>query len=145
MATFRGVKRRFTEKIVNGNILIDDYAHHPTEIRATLDAVRAKYPDKKVISVFQPHTYSRLEKFMDEFAESLSGSDEVYLCNIFGSARESTGNVSIQQLIERIPSSSLISEQNIGMLRRYKDCVLLFMGAGDIQKYEESYELQFAP
>jgi UDP-N-acetylmuramate--alanine ligase len=122
------------------SILIDDYAHHPTEIRATLDAVRSKYPDRKVVSVFQPHTYSRLEKFMDDFAHSLSESDEVYLCGIFGSARENHGNISIEHLIDRIPSSRLISEHNVDVLRDYSDCVLLFMGAGDVHKYQAKYE-----
>lgn len=140
LSTFGGVKRRFTEKHVRGNILIDDYAHHPTEITATLDAVRAKYPGKKVVSVFQPHTYSRLETFIDEFASSLSGSDEVYLCNIFGSARENQGVVSIGSLMDKIPSSRYISESSIDQLSRYEDCVLLFMGAGDIQKYQAWYE-----
>lgn len=140
MAVFGGVKRRFSEKHLAGNILIDDYAHHPTEIRATLDAVRTKYPDRKVVSVFQPHTYSRLEKFMDDFAHSLSGSDEVYLCGIFGSARENHGNISIEHLIDRIPSSRLISEHNVDVLRDYSDCVLLFMGAGDVHKYQAKYE-----
>lgn len=140
LATFEGVKRRFTEKKLRGNVLIDDYAHHPTEIAATLDAVRAKYPGKKVVSVFQPHTYSRLEAFIDEFASSLSGSDEVYLTNIFGSAREQNGNISIQSLIDKIPSSRHITEQSIDQLSDYKDCVLLFMGAGDIQKYQAWYE-----
>ncbi|MDF2815995.1 MAG: UDP-N-acetylmuramate--L-alanine ligase [Paenibacillus sp.] len=140
MAAFGGVKRRFSEKHVAGNVLIDDYAHHPTEIRATLDAVRSKYPDRKVVSVFQPHTYSRLEKFMDDFAHSLSESDEVYLCGIFGSARENTGNISIDHLMERIPSSKLISENDMDVLRDYSDCVLLFMGAGDVHKYQDKYE-----
>ncbi|GAA3404642.1 UDP-N-acetylmuramate--L-alanine ligase [Paenibacillus hodogayensis] len=140
LATFGGVKRRFSEKSVRGNVVIDDYAHHPTEISATLDAVRSKYPGKKVVSVFQPHTYSRLEAFIDDFATSLSGSDEVYLCNIFGSAREQQGNVSIEHLMNKIPASRHISEQNIDQLNGYSDCVLLFMGAGDIQKYQAWYE-----
>ncbi|PYI55902.1 UDP-N-acetylmuramate--L-alanine ligase [Paenibacillus flagellatus] len=140
LATFGGVKRRFSEKNVRGNILIDDYAHHPTEIAATLDAVRSKYPGKKVVSVFQPHTYSRLETFLDEFAESLSGSDEVYLCSIFGSAREQSGGVTIERLIEKIPESRYIAENSIDQLNGYSDCVLLFMGAGDIQKYQTWYE-----
>lgn len=140
LATFEGVKRRFSEKQLRGNILIDDYAHHPTEISATLDAVRTKYPDKKVVSVFQPHTYSRLEAFIDDFAASLSGSDEVYLTNIFGSAREQNGSVSIQNLLEKIPASRHITEDSIDQLKGYKDCVLLFMGAGDIQKYQACYE-----
>src|SRR5690606_10381579 len=68
LSTFKGVKRRFSEKKVKDNILIDDYAHHPTEIRATVAAVRSKYPDKQLISIFQPHTYSRTKMFLHEFA-----------------------------------------------------------------------------
>lgn len=139
--SFRGVKRRFSEKHVNGNVVIDDYAHHPTEIRATIQAVRAKYPSRRVVSVFQPHTYSRLETFIDDFADSLAQADDIYLTHIFGSARENSGGVSIQSLLDRLPSSRLISEESIGgELKRYSDAVLLFMGAGDIQKYEVSFE-----
>lgn len=140
LATFGGVKRRFSEKKLRGNIVIDDYAHHPTEITATLDAVRSKYPGKKIVSVFQPHTYSRLQTFIDDFAVSLSRSDDVYLTNIFGSAREQQGGVSIQQLLDKIPSSRHITEDSVGQLNDYSDCVLLFMGAGDIQKYQARYE-----
>ncbi|RKN84128.1 UDP-N-acetylmuramate--L-alanine ligase [Paenibacillus ginsengarvi] len=140
LATFGGVKRRFSEKAVRSNIVIDDYAHHPTEIMATLDAVRSKYPDKKIVSVFQPHTFSRLEAFIDDFAASLSGADEVYLCSIFGSARENQGGISIQNLIDKIPASRFISEETINDLNQYRDSVLLFMGAGDIQKYQSWYE-----
>jgi UDP-N-acetylmuramate--alanine ligase len=140
IGTFGGVKRRFSEKWVNGNVLIDDYAHHPTEIRATIQAVRAKYPEKRVVSVFQPHTYSRLETFIDDFADSLAQADDIYLTQIFGSARERESGISIQNLMDRIPASRLISEESIAELKQYSDAVLLFMGAGDIQKYEASLE-----
>jgi UDP-N-acetylmuramate--alanine ligase len=136
MATFAGVKRRFSEKMWKDNVLIDDYAHHPNEIRATIEAVRSKYPDKKVVSVFQPHTFSRVEKFLDDFAVSLRGADDVFLCEIFGSARENHGKVTIEQLRERIPNAKLICENSMSSLSSYKDSVLLFMGAGDIQKYQ---------
>jgi UDP-N-acetylmuramate--alanine ligase len=136
LRSFAGVKRRFSEKRWNDNIVIDDYAHHPTEIKATIEAVRAKYPRKRLVSVFQPHTYSRLERFMDGFADSLAASDDVYLCGIFGSARENKGIVTIQHLLERVPDSRLLSEQTVDQLQQYSDSVLLFMGAGDIQKYQ---------
>lgn len=136
MRGFAGVKRRFTEKQWKGNVLIDDYAHHPSEITATLEAVRSKYPEKKVVGVFQPHTYSRVEKLMEDFAVSLRGADDVFLCPIFGSAREMAGTVSIEQLCEQIPNAQLISEHTVGDLTCYEDSVLVFMGAGDIQKYQ---------
>ena len=140
LSTFKGVKRRFSEKRVSSNILIDDYAHHPTEIKATIEAVRAKYPEKKLVSIFQPHTYTRTQMFLNEFADSLSASDEVYLCEIFGSARESVGNLSIQDLMNRIPDSRLICEGTVDQLTTYTECILLFMGAGDIQKIQRAFE-----
>lgn len=137
LATFSGVKRRFTEKKWGSNVVIDDYAHHPAEIRATLEAVRSKYPSKKVVGIFQPHTFSRLEKLLDDFALSLSDADDVYLCQIFGSAREGKGSVSIDDLRTRIPNARLVSENIIKDMSPYNDSILVFMGAGDIQKYQD--------
>ncbi|MBF0842985.1 UDP-N-acetylmuramate--L-alanine ligase, partial [Streptococcus danieliae] len=85
LKTFAGVKRRFTEKIVNGVTIIDDFAHHPTEIIATIDAARQKYPSKEIVAIFQPHTFTRTIALMDEFAEALNLADSVYLAEIYGS------------------------------------------------------------
>ncbi|MCE5169767.1 UDP-N-acetylmuramate--L-alanine ligase [Paenibacillus profundus] len=137
MATFTGVKRRFTETEWKSNVVIDDYAHHPSEIRATLEAARSKYPGRRIVSVFQPHTFSRLERLLDDFAHSLRDADDVFLCQIFGSARERAGSVSIEHLRERIPNAQLISENTVNSLGTYEDAVLVFMGAGDIQKYQQ--------
>src|SRR5699024_11105511 len=82
LLTIKGVKRRFTEKKVEDMIIIDDYAHHPHEIKATIDAARQQYPDKEIIAVFQPHTFSRTIALMDEFAETLNLADTVYLTEI---------------------------------------------------------------
>lgn len=88
LKTFNGVKRRFTEKQMGSQILVDDYAHHPVEIKATINAARQKYPDKPIVAVFQPHTFTRTQTFLREFGESLGEADKVYLCDIFGSARK---------------------------------------------------------
>lgn len=140
LTSFHGVKRRFSETVIGDQVLIDDYAHHPTEIRVTIEAARKKYPDKKLVAIFQPHTYSRTMTFMDEFAGALSNADEVFLCDIFGSAREKSGKLSIHDLQERIPGSHILHNSNVDDLKQYKDSVLLFMGAGDIQKYQRAYE-----
>jgi UDP-N-acetylmuramate--alanine ligase len=140
LLTFEGVKRRFNEKVLGEQILIDDYAHHPTEINATIDAARQKYPDRDVVAVFQPHTFTRTQSFLEEFAESLRKADFVYLCDIFGSARENAGKLSIANLIEKIDNSHLIDEENTSLLKKHERAVILFMGAGDIQKYQEAYE-----
>ncbi|MFB5663915.1 UDP-N-acetylmuramate--L-alanine ligase [Alteribacillus sp. HJP-4] len=143
LLTFPGVKRRFSEKEVNGQVLIDDYAHHPTEIRATLESAKQKYPERDVIAVFQPHTFSRTKAFLGEFADSLNMADYVYLCDIFGSAREQDGTLSIEDLKEKIPGSTVITEQQTDILNRHENGIILFMGAGDIQKFQRAYEEQY--
>jgi UDP-N-acetylmuramate--alanine ligase len=140
--TFQGVKRRFTEKIFGTQILIDDYAHHPTEIKATIEAARQKYPDREIVVVFQPHTFSRTQAFLEGFAESLRLSDKAYLCAIFGSARENHGKLSIKDLQNKIAGSVIISEEDTSVLTTHSNSVIIFMGAGDIQKFQESYEKQ---
>lgn len=139
LETFGGVKRRFNETKVHNQVIVDDYAHHPREINATIETARKKYPHKEVIAVFQPHTYSRTKAFLNEFAESLNKADRVFLCDIFGSIREHEGSLTIQDLIDRIPGAQLIGEKNVNILKSYEDAVILFMGAGDIQKVERAY------
>ncbi|EFU74026.1 Mur ligase family, glutamate ligase domain protein [Enterococcus italicus DSM 15952] len=141
MQTFAGVKRRFTEKKVADMIIVDDYAHHPAEIRATIDGARQKYPNQKIIAVFQPHTFTRTIALLDDFAQALDLADEVYLCDIFGSARETKGNVKIEDLGAKIhKGGTVLSEDNVSPLLDYKDAVVIFMGAGDVQKFERAYE-----
>src|SRR5690625_610687 len=142
--TFKGVKRRFSEKTVHNQVLIDDYAHHPIEITATIDSARKKYPHKKIVAIFQPHTYSRTKIFLNEFAESLSLADSVYLCNIFGSARENEGDLTIEDLGDRIEGSSILKLDDVQRLSIHEDSVLIFMGAGDIQKFQKAYETSLA-
>lgn len=140
LQSFPGVQRRFTEKSFGGQILIDDYAHHPAEIKATIEAAKQKYPEREVVAVFQPHTFTRTETFLNEFADSLQMANTVYLCDIFSSAREQKGNLTIEDLQEKIPSSQLITEKGINRLSRHPSSVLLFMGAGDVQKFQKAYE-----
>ncbi|TCI55606.1 MULTISPECIES: UDP-N-acetylmuramate--L-alanine ligase [unclassified Exiguobacterium] len=140
LETFNGVKRRFSESTLDGQVLIDDYAHHPREISATVEAARKKYAGREVVAIFQPHTYTRLKSFMDDFASSLAEADAVYLCDIFGSAREQEGTVTIEDLQSRIDGANVLKRTDVGVLRQHRDAVLLFMGAGDIQTYQREYE-----
>lgn len=137
--TYEGVKRRFTETKVDDLIIVDDYAHHPIEIKATLETAQKKYPDKEIVSVFQPHTFSRTKTFLKEFSESLSQSDHVYIVDIFGSAREESGDLSSEDLVSITPNANLLKVDDIEMLHRHKNAVIIFMGAGDIQKYEKTF------
>lgn len=140
LSTFKGVKRRFSEKVHGNQILIDDYAHHQTEILATIDSARKKYPNRELVAVFQPHTYSRTSKFLNEFAEALSKADKVYLCEIFGSARETNSELTIEVLREKIQGAEVLSEWNTDKLKKHENGVLIFMGAGDVQKFQQAYE-----
>ena len=143
LSLFGGVKRRFAEKKYRGQIIIDDYAHHPTEIEVTLKAVRQKYPDREIVAIFQPHTFTRTATFINEFSESLNLAEHVYLTEIFGSAREGEGTINIQMLIDKCTNGALITEETIDQLQQYKGAVLVFMGAGDIKKYQDAYRRRF--
>lgn len=140
LSTFTGVKRRFSESKKGERILIDDYAHHPTEIKATIQSARQKYPDKEVIAIFQPHTFTRTRTFLKEFAESLEGADHVYLCDIFGSARENAGDLSIHDLSDLIDNCVVLKTEEIEVLLKHDNAVFLFMGAGDVQKFQAAFE-----
>ncbi|NLY80450.1 MAG: UDP-N-acetylmuramate--L-alanine ligase [Lysinibacillus sp.] len=140
LTTYGGVKRRFTETKIGNNVLVDDYAHHPTEITATIQSARQKYPDREIVAIFQPHTFSRTEAFLEQFASSLKQADAVYLCEIFSSAREKNGNLSINDLAAIIEGSEVIRTETIDQLLKHKNAVFLFMGAGDVHKFQEAFE-----
>ena len=90
--------------------------------------------------VFQPHTYSRLAAYLTEFGQSLSRADKVFVTPIFGSIREQNGSVSAKDLEDLIPGSEDIDQASIAKLLAYHDAVVVFMGAGDIEKYEDDYK-----
>lgn len=140
LSTYSGVKRRFTETKIGNNVLVDDYAHHPTEIKATIQSARQKYPDQELVAIFQPHTFTRTQAFLQQFADSLKSADAVYLCDIFSSAREKSGSLSIQDLVSLIEGSEVLKIESIEVLKNHKDAVFLFMGAGDVHKFQDAFE-----
>lgn len=142
LKTFSGVKRRFTEKVINGTVIIDDFAHHPTEIIATIDAARQKFPSKEIVAIFQPHTFTRTIALLDDFASALNEADAVYLAQIYGSAREvDHGDVKVENLAEKIVKpAKIVTVENVSPLLDHDNAVYVFMGAGDIQLYEHSFE-----
>ncbi len=139
LSTFTGAKRRFEKYNLdeeNDIILIDDYAHHPTAIKLTLEAMRQQYPTYYITTLFQPHTYSRTIEFLDGFAQTLSESDKLYLLPIFGSIREQVGDVSIDDLkqkVKEIRADVLIEDVNEIDKTRKKQ-IICVLGAGDIDK-----------
>lgn len=140
LLTYQGAKRRFSEKDFKDINIIDDYAHHPTEMRATIQAARQRFPHKCLVVVFQPHTFSRTKKYAQDFVEILSSVDKAYITPIYASAREASGDISSNDLVAKIPGSEVIDLDNISDLTQNKDSVIVFMGAGDIQKYEDALE-----
>lgn len=144
LSQFNGTKRRFEHVGVNGGALIvDDYAHHPTEIRSTLEGARLSFPDRRIRAVFQPHTFSRTEKLLDEFSHAFNSADEVVIAEIFASAREKNLNtISSSVLAERLKGQG-INVRFINSLEDIKDYLkqtltpqdlVLTLGAGDIYK-----------
>ncbi|QVK19490.1 UDP-N-acetylmuramate--L-alanine ligase [Mycoplasmatota bacterium] len=136
IANFERSKRRFEEHTVDNQVIISDYAHHPKEIKATIEAVNAKYPFKKKVIYFQPHTYTRTITFLKDFAEALSLVDKVYLREIFSSARETNKTISVNDLAKIVNDCEVINDISyIETLKSHEKSVIIFMGAGDIDKY----------
>jgi len=134
--SFKGVKRRFSYKIKKDHlVLIDDYAHHPTEISAVHQAVREMYPNKKVLAVFQPHLFSRTRDFAEDFASSLSSFDKVFLLDIYPARELPLEGVSSAWLLDKIsnPKKLLIQKKELcqKIISENADVVVM-MGAGDI-------------
>lgn len=140
LLSFTGAKRRFNVEEWNNSVIVDDYAHHPREIEATIETARQKFPDREVVAIFQPHTFTRTATFLNEFKDSLSMADKVFGCPIFGSARESNETLSIDDLLNLIDGADVLTLDSIQKLTLYSGSVLLFMGAGDIGKYIEAYK-----
>ena len=137
MASFRGAKRRFDFHIKRDDcVLIDDYAHHPEELAASITSVKELYPDKKLTVVFQPHLYSRTNDFYREFAESLSKADEVLLIPIYPAREEPIPGVSSQMILDLVtsPEKHLYSKDELlEAVREKKRELVLVAGAGDIE------------
>lgn len=146
LAAFTGTDRRFEYKgQVNGVNIIDDYAHHPTEIRATLSAA-AQYPHRRLWCVFQPHTYTRTKAFLEEFASALSLADEIILADIYAAREKDTLGISSETLQEKIRSlghschyfPTFEAIENYLLKNCTKDDLLITMGAGDVVKVGEN-------
>ncbi|MGL5937895.1 MAG: UDP-N-acetylmuramate--L-alanine ligase [Phocaeicola sp.] len=140
MARFKGVDRRFDFQIKSEKIVfLNDYAHHPKEIKASISSVKALYRDKKITVVFQPHLYSRTHDFYREFAESLSLADEVILLDIYPARELPIPGVSSQLIYDYICNDIekvLCKKELLLEVIQQKDIeVLITLGAGDIEQY----------
>lgn len=136
MATFAGVKRRFDFHIKRDDIVfLDDYAHHPEELKSSIESVRKLYSDKKLSVVFQPHLYTRTRDLADEFSEALSLADEVYLLDIYPAREEPIEGVTSQMLLNKVQVGEkrvFSKEEFLAFTDQHPFEVLLMAGAGDL-------------
>lgn len=136
LSSFEGVQRRFSYRIRNEQlVLIDDYAHHPTELNALYQAVSEMYPADKKVIVFQPHLFSRTRDFAVDFAESLAQFDEIILLDIYPAREEPISGVTSEWLLDLIPNDSrkLINKDEIASALEQSNCrIKMLVGAGDI-------------
>lgn len=136
LLSFKGVQRRFSYKIKRDDlVLIDDYAHHPTEINALFQAVSEMYPNDEKLIVFQPHLFSRTRDFAEGFAKSLAQFDEVVLLDIYPAREEPIEGITADWLLEMIPSEKkkIATKDALSTIMKASSCrVQLLVGAGDI-------------
>src|SRR3989344_5200625 len=138
LAKFKGTRRRLEKVGKSKNaIIIDDYAHHPIEVKASLSALKKEYPNKELIVLFHPHTFSRTKEFLKEFAKSLEIADKIYLLNIYSSAREKHSNITSDDIIKNIKKEAINLKTILYAIKFFKKNlsskqVLVTMGAGDV-------------
>jgi UDP-N-acetylmuramate--alanine ligase len=141
LRSFTGVKRRFDRRFSKGGVVfIDDYAHHPEEIKALISSVRTSYTGRKITGIFQPHLFSRTKDFATAFAQSLEPIDQIILLDIYPAREEPIGNVSSRLIFDQIknPKKVLLNKEDLpGYLEEKPLDILLTIGAGDIDRLVE--------
>lgn len=139
LSKFKGAKRRFSEVVVNDSIIIDDYAHHPNEIKATMDAVKQKYPNKNIVAIFQPHTFTRTEEFASDIAKYLNMGDCAYVLDIHPARekQEDYPNVTSNIIIDKLNNGYHLNITDAKILSRHKGSVYVFMSPNDLSVLEK--------
>ena len=142
ISSFISPKRRFKEEKIGDIVIIDDYAHHPTEIKVTLESARQKYPDKELVAVFLPNTYSRTEALLGDFIEELSKCDKTYVMEIQCNREKQSDypKVSSNLIIDGIKTSENIELDSIEKLLKHKNAVICFMSCANISPMIEKYK-----
>lgn len=146
LQTFHNAKRRFEEQRVGNSIIIDDYAHHPTEIKVTLEAVKQKYPNKRLVVVFAPNTYSRTKDFKNEFIDAFKVADKTYLTEIDCNRekKEDYPGITSHIITDNLKGSEIVSIDTMDKLKDEVSSVVCFMGCayvdGLIKAYKEVIE-----
>lgn len=137
LSSFKGIKRRFELIFQNEKVtFIDDYAHHPTELKAAISSVRKMYPNKKLTGVFQPHLFSRTRDYMSEFGAALSTLDQLYLMDIYPAREEPIEGITSSALLEKVSTEKVLCGRNdlVNSLAKDDAEVIVTLGAGDIDR-----------
>ena len=141
MKSFSGVQRRFDFQVKNGRtIYIDDYAHHPQELRSSILSIKELYKGRKVTGIFQPHLYSRTHDFADDFAATLSLLDKLILLDIYPAREEPIPGVTSEMIFEKVTLHDKLlckKQELMGILEKEETDVLVTFGAGDIDRFIE--------
>ncbi len=147
LETFKGIERRFDFIYRDEQVVyINDYAHHPTELKAAIGAAKELFPDRKITGIFQPHLYTRTRDFQDGFAEALDELDEILLMDIYPAREEPIPGVTSEIIFEKMknPNKTLVWKSNLMDVLKTKDLeVLLTLGAGDIDIFVEPIKNMF--
>lgn len=139
---FVGAKRRFSEKVIGNNVIIDDYAHHPNEVRATIEAISQKYPDKQLVIIFQPHTFSRTKEFANDLVEVFKKASASYVLDIHPARekQEDYPGITSSLIIDNLEHGFSIGVDDAFVLKDYHNAVFAFMSPNDISKLENDLE-----
>ncbi len=142
LETFHNAKRRFAETKIGNCVIIDDYAHHPTEIKVTLEAVKQKYPKKRLVVVFVPNTYSRTKDFKTEFVEAFNIADKTYLTEIDCNRerQEDYPGITSHIIVDNLKNGDIISMDTIDKLKKEKDSVVCFMSCAYVDNLIDSFK-----
>ncbi len=142
LETFHNAKRRFAETKIGNCVIIDDYAHHPTEIKVTLEAVKQKYPKKRLVVVFVPNTYSRTKDFKNEFVEAFNIADKTYLTEIDCNRerQEDYPGITSHIIVDNLKNGDMISMDTIDKLKKEKDSVVCFMSCAYVDNLIDSFK-----
>ena len=138
---FHNAERRFQEEKIEDAIIIDDYAHHPTEIKVTLEAAKAKYKDRPLIAVFKPNTYSRTKEFPKEFGDALNVADYIYVTEVDSNRekQEDYPGVSTQMILDNTKNGKIITDTDTSELLKYSNPVICMMSCANISHLKEDY------
>ena len=141
LKTFSGAKRRFKEKVIGDIVTIDDYAHHPTEVKVTIKGARQKYPDKEIVAILKTHTLSRTKEMAQEFADALNLADKAYVMDV-GVDREEIGydDVTCDVILDKLNNGEYMNLDLADKLLQHKNAVMIFMSSKDIYVLQEKYE-----